>query len=536
MPLAFRTRRLFVPLLGLAMMFGVGATSPAREAPSPPADPVILPDATPEADPSKAALEERVRQLEAMVKQLSEQMRNVQSAPGSSNGPAAPDTPSNGNASTPSGMGGVGAPGQSLPPNPPPNPRFDSPATLESKKGNVKFGPGFEIRTDDDEFILQFHNLTQVEYRGYQQGGQTSTKSTFDMPRQWFMFSGRAGRQFGYFVSIANGFDNLSMLDAFIDYEVDPRFKLRVGRMKTPFTYEFLVEPVQGMVVPERSVFFNNFGQNRDIGIMANGRLFDKRVDYAVGIWNGTRNGYLSNDNGKKVSAFVNWHPFGKEEGSILENLNVGGSVYAGDNQQAAAPLTLRTIVPVVGNPVLGVPFLGLNSNVRETGFAAFWDLHLAWFYQQWAFIGEWASGFQTYSQAAPIGAYQARTRVPVGSFYTQISYLLTGETRSSIGLVKPKSPFELRKGHYGTGAWEPFFRFEYLDIGSEVFTAGFADANEWANRMYMTHAGVDWHLTQYMKIYFDWNHAVFNQPVIFAPGRRQLTSDMFLLRFQLYF
>ena len=288
MPLAFRTRRLFVPLLGLAMMFGVGATSPAREAPSPPADPVILPDATPEADPSKAALEERVRQLEAMVKQLSEQMRNVQSAPGSSNGPA--------------------------------------------------------------------------------------------------------------------------------------------------------------------------------------------------------------------------------------------------------APLTLRTIVPVVGNPVLGVPFLGLNSNVRETGFAAFWDLHLAWFYQQWAFIGEWASGFQTYSQAAPIGAYQARTRVPVGSFYTQISYLLTGETRSSIGLVKPKSPFELRKGHYGTGAWEPFFRFEYLDIGSEVFTAGFADANEWANRMYMTHAGVDWHLTQYMKIYFDWNHAVFNQPVIFAPGRRQLTSDMFLLRFQLYF
>ena len=470
-----------------------------------------------------------------MVKQLSEQMSKVQAKPATSGGPAAPDTPSAASP-TPSSMGGVGAPGQSLPPNPPANKRFDSPATLESKKGNVKFGPGFEIRTDDDEFILQFHNLTQVDYRGYQQGGQTTVKDTFAFPRQWFMFSGRAGKQYGYFVSLANGIDTVTMLDAFIDYEVDPRFKLRVGRMKTPFTYEFLIEPVQGLVVPERSVFFNNFGQNRDIGIMANGRVLDKQVDYAVGIWNGSRNGLVANDNSKKVSAFLNWHPFGKEEGSLLENFNVGGSVFAGDNQQAAAPQTLRTIVPTSGNAVFGVPFLGFNSNVRETGYAAFWDLHAAWFYQQWAVIGEWANGFQTYSQAAPVGAYQARTKVPVGSFYTQASYLLTGETRSSIGLVKPKSPFELRKGHYGTGAWEPFVRFEYLDVGSQVFSAGLADANQWANRMYMTHTGVNWHLTQYLKIYFDWNHAVFNQPVVFSPGHRQLTSDMFLLRFQMYF
>ena len=66
------------------------------------------------------------------------------------------------------------------------------------------------------------------------------------------------------------------------------------GRFKTPFTYEFFVEPVQGLILPERSIFFNNFGQNRDLGIMAFGRLFNNTFDYATGIFNGNRNGYIA--------------------------------------------------------------------------------------------------------------------------------------------------------------------------------------------------------------------------------------------------
>ena len=194
----------------------------------------------------------------------------------------------------PVASGGVAAPGQSLPAEPAPSARFDIPATLESKKANVKFGPGFEIRTDDDEYIFQFHNLTQFEYRGYQQGGQTPGPRHLHFPRQWFMFSGRITKPIGYFVSLANGFDTVSLLDVFLDFDFDPRLRLRVGRFKTPFTYEFFVEPVQGLIIPERSLFFNNFGQNRDLGVMAFGRLFDNTLDYAAGIFNGTRNGFVA--------------------------------------------------------------------------------------------------------------------------------------------------------------------------------------------------------------------------------------------------
>jgi phosphate-selective porin OprO/OprP len=51
-----------------------------------------------------------------------------------------------------------------------------------------------------------------------------------------------------------------------------------------------------------------------------------------------------------------------------------------------------------------------------------------------------------------------------------------------------------------------------------------------------MTDIGFNWHLTQYLKFYFDWQHAEYDQPIIYAPGKRQGTSDTFIARLQLYF
>jgi phosphate-selective porin OprO and OprP len=170
--------------------------------------------------------------------------------------------------------------------------------------------------------------------------------------------------------SLQQGFDSVSGLDMFIDLNYDRRLQFRMGRFKTPFTYEFFVEPIQGFITPERSLFFNNFGQNRDVGLMAYGQLFNgpnfdeaSRVQYAAGIFNGNRNGFLANQDGKFLSAYVNVHPFGEWRDSLLENLNVGGSLFTGTNAQPAVPSTFRTVVPTTGNAILGVPFLTLNPN-----------------------------------------------------------------------------------------------------------------------------------------------------------------------------
>jgi phosphate-selective porin OprO/OprP len=240
-------------------------------------------------------------------------------------------------------------------------------------------------------------------------------------------------------------------------------------------------------------------------------------------------------NNSKSVSAFVNFRPFADEQATLLENFNVGGSVFAaqGLGQNLPSPATLRTNVPIAGNTVVGVPFLAWNNNVRESGSRALWDLHMAYFYQSLAVIAEWQSGYQDYSLN---GSPQSRTHLPVQSWYVQAGYLLTGETRSSVGLVKPLHPFDITRKNPGWGAWEIVGRYNYLGLGNQVFANGLADPNDWTSHLYMTDVGLNWHMTQYVKFYLDWQHAVFGEPVLFAPGRRQLTSDMFLLRMQLYF
>lgn len=520
-------------LLAIAALFACLATASRAQDPPP-----VIPSTTlPSGTSREAELEARVRQLEAMVSKLADQVQQMAPASAAGASPAKPMATAPGAAPAPPPPN---APGQSPPANPPASARFQTPATLDNKPSKTKFGPGFEIRTEDDEYILQFHNLTQIDYRGYQQGGQNPVHNTFGFPRQWFMFSGRLSKPFGYFVSLAQGFDALNALDIFGDISYDPRLQFRIGRMKTPFTYEFYVEPVQGLITPERSIFFNNFAQNRDVGVMANGRLFDNKFDYALGIYNGSRNGYVSLTDSKSMVAFINYRPFGGEENTLFENLNIGGSVFEGNASNLPQPTIMRTVVPIAGNSTIGVPFLAFNSNVRESGYRAFWDAHVAYFHNHLSLIAEYAGGQQRY---APANRLSDRTAVPVQSFYVQSGYFLTGETASSVGVTKPLHPFDPRKGWGGLGAIELTGRYAMLDIGPEIFSNGFVDRNLWTNRVGVLDLGVNWYLTQYVKVVANWEHAEFGSPVQFAPGgvtsnspRRQLNSDLFWLRFQLYF
>ena len=51
-----------------------------------------------------------------------------------------------------------------------------------------------------------------------------------------------------------------------------------------------------------------------------------------------------------------------------------------------------------------------------------------------------------------------------------------------------------------------------------------------------MTDVGLNWYLNKFVKVSFDWEHAIFAQPVYYRPGGSQKTSDLFWLRCQVYF
>ena len=156
----------------------------------------------------------------------------------------------------------------------------------------------------------------------------------------------------------------------------------------------------------------------------------------------------------------------------------------------------------------------------------------MAYYHRQLSLLAECDGGFQEYAH----NNGPSRTRLPIRSYYVAAGYFLTGETVTSRNEIKPLRNFDLRPGQRGPGAWELGTRYDWLGLGPQVFTAGLADPNLWTNRVATVDVGLNWYWNPYLKVAIFWEHAEFGQPVLYAPGARQKTSDLFLIRFQLRF
>ena len=68
------------------------------------------------------------------------------------------------------------------------------------------------------------------------------------------------------------------------------------------------------------------------------------------------------------------------------------------------------------------------------------------------------------------------------------------------------------------------------------VFTSGLADPTLWTNRAQLVDVGCNWYLNKFVKVYFDWEHATFGNPVSTGNGNLQASNDLYWLRTQIYF
>ena len=406
---------------------------------------------------------------------------------------------------------------------------------------------GVGFATEDDEFSLRFRLLGQADYNGYlgpQGSGTNATTSGFYLPRSRYYFQGRLTKPITYDLSFQRSYTTFNFFNAFLNFNYDPRLQIRVGRSKVPFTYEFYKINVWRLIAPERSVWNNNYQSNRDIGITAWGGLFESRVEYAVMLHNGPRNGFQAYDYPKSVAAFLNFKPFETNEGSFLRDLNFGGSLDYGDQNNPAVPAVFRTNVNA-SNVALSandptnnatLPFLALNNNVAERGIRDLWELHAAYYYKGLSLLGAWDSGFNSYALPRT-----PSVRLPTDGFFVQAAYLITGETLRERTVIDPLNRFDLRPGKFGLGAFEPHVRYSEMSLGRQVFTSGLADPNLWTNRVQLIDVGLNWYLNKFVKVYFDWEHAIFATPVFAGnvPGSHaafRSVNDLFWVRFQYYF
>src|SRR5262249_38862697 len=241
-------------------------------------------------------------------------------------------------------------------------------------------------------------------------------------------------------------------------------------------------------------LYATNYEGQRRFGLMGWGVLWDNRIEYAVGTFDTQRNSYQPFNNRQDVMAFLNFKPFfNREEGFLLRDLQFGGSVDAGNENQSPVPAALRTnSAPSgaggdstsAGNSAT-LPFVAFNSGVIERGTRALWELHAAYYGGGWSLLAAWQSGYEGYGKADG-----SKTRVPINGWFVQVGYLVTGETIRDRTLVQPLRPFDLRTGRFGLGALEPTARYSDLRLDPVVFTAGLADPSLWTNRAQLIDVG----------------------------------------------
>ena len=310
--------------------------------------------------------------------------------------------------------------------------------------------------------------------------------------------------------------------------------------MKTPYLYEYFSIAEGDLIAPERSIYAGNLAANRQDGAMALGELYEGRLGYATGIFNGPRRSFGDFNSAKDFIGYVNSRPFLKSENlKALNYLNIGGSFDVGYQTNPVQPPILTTANDETGfsnNPTvesLSPTFLAFNNNVVEQGQRNQWAGHTVWFYKSLMVFGEYGGGVAGYATTGS----KTSTYIPYNGYQASISYFLTGEeiTRR-VNMIKPRRDFSLAKGKWAPGAWELYGRFSSLEFGREVFTAGFADPNLWSNHAWATDVGANWYLNFYTRVFLDWQHSEFGSPVVIAPNKFGPTRDIFWVRFQVFF
>ncbi len=557
MRLRLQSQRVYVLLIGLALSVAdLGAQVRAQPVPPAPVDPTALP-AFSVAPPTAAQLTERLRAAEALnrnlftqleqarqqqgdelkqlherLNQLSQRLDAQQGAMTGTVAPAATNEQSYQISPVPDYTeGGL--------PQYDPAPGYPGSNVISPYRFPIKaqFGPGFQFFTEDDRFRLDIHYESQIEARMWRQGDQLPANSGLFFPRQRIFFDGHITKPIEYELSINRGVNNINILNAYLNFHVSDKFELRFGRFFTPFSYDQYAVSNYWLLTPERSLFVTNLSPNRQIGLMGWGYLFDKRLDYAIGTFNGGRNSFENLSNNMDVVAYLNARPFQLSERlPFAKFFNIGTSVAFGRQRQSPVPATFRV---GAGSPDANIPsaattpFLILNPNVMEQGDRLVGSVHAAYFYKSLSLIGEWQYGYGNYATAG-----NPSMQIPYSGYYVSAGYFLTGEHIERRTRVKPLRPFipVEKDQRRGPGAWELTSRVSQLRLSDKIFTTGFADPTLWSNSATTTEVGMNWYWNEYVKFYAFWLHAEFGDAVQYRPGRFQKSADMFWLRAQLYF
>ncbi|HWM89680.1 MAG TPA: porin [Thermoanaerobaculia bacterium] len=148
-------------------------------------------------------------------------------------------------------------------------------------------------------------------------------------------FDFRLEGEFGGTLTNTSGL-RAQLTDGFINWNRYPEANVRMGQFKTPFGFEQLFSDPR-LVTIERSLVNDRLTLSRQLGVQVGGDLFEKRMSYAAGVFNGNGANNNFNDDDSFLSTArlsgVLW------QGKLLGQSTtwaVGGNVFSSEDTSVA--------------------------------------------------------------------------------------------------------------------------------------------------------------------------------------------------------
>ena len=193
-------------------------------------------------------------------------------------------------------------------------------------------------------------------------------------------FSFRVEMDLAGSLSDTSGF-RAQLTDGYINWSRFNAANIRVGQFKTPYGFEQLYADPR-LYTAERSMVSDRLTPGRQIGVQLGGVGLDERLNYAVGLFNGTGTNQNFNDNDKLMAAArLGFVPYDGRMLGKASKISIGANAFRGTDTSLAVASDFG-IDSTPATPAKDNIFTGRRRGIgfdaqAEIGRAEFWGEYL---------------------------------------------------------------------------------------------------------------------------------------------------------------
>jgi len=328
---------------------------------------------------------------------------------------------------------------------------------------------GFALSSADTNFVLRLKGVVQLDSRTFfDDNPRSQGNDGFFLRRARPIIEGTVFRDFDFQFVPDFGGTTVQIFDANLNYRYRPELQLKAGKFKGPVGFENL-QSDSTLPFNERSLV-SNFSPSRNLGVQLWGDVLDGRLGYALGVFNGSGDGRVANNNDfsddKEFAGRISLQPFKNSGLKALEGLGFGvGASYSQISSNAGG-------LPSTTGSTLNPPLPGYLTSGQQQFFAynpsvgtvvangAHWRVfpYLTYLQGPFGFLGEYAISHQGVLN----NSTQRRGELDHTAWQVSAQWVLTGEPASFTGIT-PKRSLDPLNG--GWGAWQLVGRFGHSTL-----------------------------------------------------------------------